>query len=89
MRQVVDPRYRGAGLLLVLTALYVILEPIHRTLALLATFWSLVYVLMWIRMTLNLLDALRILSDAPYLRKSNDATFTVRVSKVTVSLPTR
>lgn len=28
-------------------------------------------------------------SDAPYLRKSNDATFTVRVSKVTVSLPTR
>jgi fermentation-respiration switch protein FrsA (DUF1100 family) len=28
-------------------------------------------------------------SDAPYLRKSNDQTFTVRVSKVTVSLPTR
>jgi predicted acyl esterase len=28
-------------------------------------------------------------SDAPYLRKSNDAAFTVRVSKVTVSLPTR
>jgi fermentation-respiration switch protein FrsA (DUF1100 family) len=28
-------------------------------------------------------------SDAPYLRKSNDAIFTVRVSKVTVSLPTR
>jgi fermentation-respiration switch protein FrsA (DUF1100 family) len=28
-------------------------------------------------------------SDAPYLRKSNDAGFTVRVSKVTVSLPTR
>jgi len=28
-------------------------------------------------------------SDAPYLRKSNDATFTVKVSKVTVSLPTR
>jgi hypothetical protein len=28
-------------------------------------------------------------SDAPYLRKSNDQTFTVRVSKVSVSLPTR
>jgi fermentation-respiration switch protein FrsA (DUF1100 family) len=28
-------------------------------------------------------------SDAPYLRKSNDQNFTVRVSKVTVSLPTR
>ncbi len=28
-------------------------------------------------------------SDAPYLRKSNDQTFTVRISKVTVSLPTR
>jgi hypothetical protein len=28
-------------------------------------------------------------SDAPYLRKSNDGSFTVRVSKVTVSLPTR
>jgi predicted acyl esterase len=28
-------------------------------------------------------------SDAPYLRKSNDQTFTIRVSKVTVSLPTR
>jgi predicted acyl esterase len=28
-------------------------------------------------------------SDAPYLRKSNNQTFTVRVSTVTVSLPTR
>lgn len=28
-------------------------------------------------------------SDAPYLRKSNDPAFTVQVSKVTVSLPTR
>lgn len=28
-------------------------------------------------------------SDAPYLRKSNDGSFTVRVSKLTVSLPTR
>jgi fermentation-respiration switch protein FrsA (DUF1100 family) len=28
-------------------------------------------------------------SDAPYLRKSNDPAFTVRVSKATISLPTR
>jgi hypothetical protein len=57
-----------AGLLLLITALYVILEPINRNLALLATFWSLVYALMWILMTLNLFDALRLLSGADYLR---------------------
>ena len=57
-----------AGLLLLLTALYVILKPINRNLALLATFWSLVYALMWILMTLNLFDVLRLLSGADYLR---------------------
>jgi len=57
-----------AGLLLLLTALYVILKPINRHLALLATFWSLVYALMWILMTLNLFDTLRLLSGADYLR---------------------
>jgi hypothetical protein len=57
-----------AGLLLLLTALYVILEPINRHLALLAASWSLVYALMWILMTLNLFDVLRLLSGADYLR---------------------
>ncbi len=57
-----------AGLLLLLTALYAILKPINRNLALLAAFWSLVYALMWILMTLNLFDVLRLLSGAEYLR---------------------
>lgn len=57
-----------AGVLVLLTALYVILEPVNRSLALLAAFWRLVYALMWVRMTLNLFDALRLLSGADYLR---------------------
>jgi hypothetical protein len=57
-----------AGLLLILAALYVILKPINRNLAVLAAFWTLVYALMWILMTLNLFDALRLLSGADYLR---------------------
>jgi hypothetical protein len=58
----------SAGLVVLLTALYVILEPVNRNLALLAAFWRLVYALMWVRMTLNLFDALRLLSGADYLR---------------------
>jgi len=57
-----------AGLLLIIAALYVILKPINRYLALLAASWSLVYALMWILMTLNLFDVLRLLSGADYLR---------------------
>jgi hypothetical protein len=57
-----------AGLLLLITALYVILKPINRNLALLAASWSLVYALMWILMTVNLFDVLRLLSGADYLR---------------------
>jgi hypothetical protein len=57
-----------AGVLVLLTALYVILEPVNRSLALLAAFWRVVYALMWVRMTLNLFDALRLLSGADYLR---------------------
>ncbi|HEY4876929.1 MAG TPA: hypothetical protein VIH86_15220, partial [Puia sp.] len=34
--------------------------------ALLATFWRLVWVLMWLTMTLNLFDALRLLDGADY-----------------------
>ena len=56
----------SAGLLVLASALYVILKPVNRNLAFLATLWRLVYALMWVRMTLNLLDALRILS-ADYL----------------------
>ena len=57
-----------AGVVVLLTALYVILKPVNRGLALLAAFWRLVWVLMWLLMTLNLFDALRLLSGADYLR---------------------
>jgi hypothetical protein len=56
------------GLVVLLTALYVILEPVNRGLALLAAFCRLVYASMWILMTLNLFEALRLLSNADYLR---------------------
>jgi hypothetical protein len=57
-----------AGVVVLLTALYVILKPINRGLALLAALWRLVYALMWVLMTLNLFAALRLLSGADYLR---------------------
>ena len=38
----------SAGLVVLLTALYVILKPVDRGLALLAAFWRLVYALMWV-----------------------------------------
>ena len=57
-----------AGVVVLLTALYVILKPVSRGLALLAAFWRLVWVLMWLVMTLNLFDALRLLTGADYLR---------------------
>jgi len=58
----------SAGLVVLLTALYVILKPVNRSLALVAAFWRLVYALIWILMTLNLFEALRLLSGADYLR---------------------
>jgi hypothetical protein len=57
-----------AGVMVSLAALYVVLKPVDRTLALLAAFWRLVYALMWVGMTLNLFEALRLLSGADYLR---------------------
>ena len=49
------------------TALYVVLEPIHRRLALLALGWGLVETAILGVVTLSDLDALRILSGAEYL----------------------
>jgi hypothetical protein len=46
----------------------VILKPVNKGLALLAAFWRLVWVLVWLVMTLNLFDALRLLSGADYSR---------------------
>src|SRR5438552_16572675 len=58
----------GAGLVVLLTALYVVLKPVNSGLALLAALWRLVYALMWVLMTLNLFEALRLLSGPDYLR---------------------
>jgi hypothetical protein len=56
------------GVVVLLTALYVILKPVNPGLALLAAFWRLVWVLVWLVMTLNLFNALKLLSGANYLR---------------------
>ncbi|MBZ5572797.1 MAG: DUF4386 domain-containing protein [Acidobacteriia bacterium] len=56
------------GVVVLLAALYVVLEPVNRGLALLAAFWRLVWVLMWLAVTLNLFDALRLLHGANYLQ---------------------
>ena len=48
------------GIVVLLTALYVILKPVNSGMALLAAFLRLVWVLMWLIMTLNLFDALRL-----------------------------
>jgi hypothetical protein len=56
------------GVVVLLTALYVILKPVNGGLALLAAFWRLVWVMMWLVMTLDLFDALRLLAGADYLR---------------------
>ena len=55
-------------LVIALTALYVILSPVNRNLALFGALCILVYASMWVLMTLNVLDALRLLSGADYLR---------------------
>ena len=57
-----------AGVIVLLAALYVILKPVDRGLALLAAFWRFVFVSMWLVMTLNLFSALRLLSDPDYSR---------------------
>jgi hypothetical protein len=57
-----------AGVIVLLTALYIVLEPVSRGLALLAAVLRLVFVLMWLAMALNLFNALRLLTDADYSR---------------------
>jgi hypothetical protein len=57
-----------AGLLVLLSALYVTLRPAGRSLALLAAFSRFVYASMWILTSLNQLNALRLLKGADHLR---------------------
>ncbi len=56
-----------ANIVVLLSALYVILKPVNRNLALAAAFCRLVYALMWVVTALNMLGALRFLGDAAYL----------------------
>lgn len=55
------------SLVVLLSALYVVLKPVNRNLALIATFCRLVLALMWGITALNTLSALRLLGDAAYL----------------------
>jgi hypothetical protein len=58
----------GLGMIAVLTALYVVLKPISRGLALFAVFTRLVYVIMWFVGLLGLFSALRIIGGGGYLQ---------------------
>jgi len=54
-------------LVVMFTSLYVILKPVNKNLALVATFFRFLYALMWGFMALNTLAAIRLLGDASYL----------------------
>lgn len=56
------------GIVAVIAALYVLLRPVSQTLALLSTFWKLVYALAWVVMSLHFYDALRLVKGAEYLQ---------------------
>lgn len=56
------------GVVILLTALYVILKPVSQNLALLAALGRLVYGFTWLLVTINLFTALRLLKDADYSR---------------------
>ena len=56
------------GVIVLLTALYVILKPINPGLALVGALFRLVFALLWLLAPLNLLGALRLLGNANYLQ---------------------
>ena len=58
----------SVGVVVLLTALYVILKPVSQNLALLATFGRLIHGLTWLLVTINLFTVLRLLTDADYSR---------------------
>jgi hypothetical protein len=58
----------GANVVVLLAALYMILKPVDRLLALVAALFRLVFAVLWLLATLNLLGALRLLGTAPYLQ---------------------
>jgi hypothetical protein len=58
----------SASVIVLLAALYVILEPVNQGLALVGALFRLVFAIMWLLSTLNMLGALRLLSGASYLQ---------------------
>ena len=58
----------GVIVIVLLAALYVIFRPIDRLLALMGALFRLVFALLWLLTTLNLLGALRLVGNAPYLQ---------------------
>jgi Domain of unknown function (DUF4386) len=58
----------GACVVVLLAALYVILKPVDRILALIGAIFRLVFAVLWLLSTLNLLSALRLLGSANYLQ---------------------
>jgi hypothetical protein len=58
----------GIGAIVLLTALYVVLAPVNRGLALAGAVFRLVFAILWLIAPLNSLAALRLLGDATYLK---------------------
>lgn len=58
----------SASVVVLLAALYVILKPVNQGLALVGALFRLVFALLWLLTTLNMLGALRLLSSANYLQ---------------------
>src|SRR6266511_994549 len=58
----------GIGSVVLLTALYVILAPVNRGLALAGALFRLVFAMLWLIAPLNSLAALRLLGDTTYLK---------------------
>src|SRR5437899_6664014 len=58
----------GIGSVVLLSALYVILAPVNRGLALAGALFRLVFAMLWLIAPLNSLMALRLLGDASYLK---------------------
>ena len=56
------------GVIVLLTALYVVLKPVNPGLALVGALFRLVFALLWLFAPLNLLGMLRLLSNANYLQ---------------------
>lgn len=54
-------------LIVISTALYILLRPVNKGLALVSMIIRLIYALMWVIITLNILNAMRFLGDATYL----------------------